>query len=171
MLSCAMMILQGGTAMAFTVTSPAFREGGSIDEKFTCDGADLSPELKWSDVPAGTKSLVVIMDDPDAPPGNWVHWVLYDLPGDATGIKEDLPKKETLENGARHGLCWGVNDFSRVGYFGPCPPPGKPHRYFFKVYALDMRLELPPRIAKTQVEQKMKGHILAEAQLMGKYGR
>ncbi len=159
--------------MAFQLTTPAFDNNGTIPKKQTCDGEDLSPALKWSDAPAGTKSFVMIMDDPDAPPGTWVHWVLYDISGDAKGLDEGLPKKETLPNGARHGLCWGVADsqMSRVGYFGPCPPPGKPHRYFFKLYALDTKLDLPPKVTKSQVEAKLKGHILGETQIIGKYGR
>lgn len=157
--------------MAFSLTSPAFLEGGMIDKKYTCDGADLSPPLAWSDVPAGTKSLVLIMDDPDAPPGTWVHWVVYNLPGDAKMLSEGIPKQEQLPNGAKQGACWGVNDFSRVGYYGPCPPPGKPHRYSFRIYALDAALDLPSKATKFDVEKGMKGRILAEKQLMGRYGR
>lgn len=165
------LVLRGGTAMAFIMTTSAFDNNGTIPKQQTCDGEDLSPTLKWSDAPAGTKSFVMMMDDPDAPPGTWVHWVIYDIPADAKGLEEGLPKKETLTNGAKHGLCWGVNDFSRVGYYGPCPPPGKPHRYSFRLYALDAKLDLPPRATKFQLEAKMKGHILGQTELIGQYGR
>lgn len=157
--------------MAFNLATPAFDNNGTIPRKYTCDGEDLSPALKWADVPAGTRSFALIMDDPDAPPGTWVHWVIYDIPGDAKGLDEGLPKRETLPNGAKQGLCWGVNDFSKVGYYGPCPPPGKPHRYFFKLYALDTKLALPAKATRSQVETKMKGHVLGETQLIGRYGR
>lgn len=159
--------------MAFNLSTSVFDHNGTIPKKYTCDGDDPSPPLRWSDPPAGTKSLALIMDDPDAPPGTWVHWVLYDIPADARELAEGLAKKETLPNGVKQGLCWGVSDsqMSRVGYYGPCPPPGRPHRYYFKLYSLDAKLELPPRATKSQVEAKMKGHILAEAQLMGQYGR
>ncbi len=153
------------------ITSPAFDANSAIPRQYTCDGEDLSPALHWSGVPDNSVSLVVIMDDPDAPPGTWVHWVLYDLPGDASGLPEGVPEVERLEDGAAHGLCWGVDSFNRVGYHGPCPPPGAPHRYFFKLYALDTRLGLSPRATKSEVLEAMKGHVLAEAELMGTYGR
>lgn len=157
--------------MAFSITSPAFHEGEGISKKHTCDGADLSPPLQWSGAPEGTKSLALIMDDPDAPPGTWVHWVVYGIPADVKGLEEGVPKKETLPNGTKQGLVWGVESFSRVGYTGPCPPPGKPHRYYFKLYALDAMPDLPPQATKFDVEKAMKGHVLAEARLMGKVGR
>ena len=113
-----------GRAMVMEITSSAFEANSTIPVKHTCDGEDLSPELSWTGVPENTKSLVLIMDDPDAPPGTWVHWVLYNLPVDATGLSGTLPKKEKLDNGAAQGLCWGVDSYSRVGYYGPCPPPG-----------------------------------------------
>ncbi len=153
--------------MAFTLTSPAFKEGDLIPKKFTCEGPDLSPQLRWGDPPKGTKSLALIADDPDAPVGTWVHWVIFNLPGEATELTEGVPTQETLPNGARQGL----NDFKRVGYGGPCPPPGKPHRYYFKLYALDTTLNLKPRAIKTQVLEAIKGRILAETQLMGRFGR
>lgn len=157
--------------MAFSVTSSAFDQGGTIPKKFTCDGADVSPALKWTDPPAGTKSFALIMDDPDAPPGTWVHWVAYDLPANSSELKEGLPKTESIPGGGKQGLVWGVNDFSRVGYYGPCPPPGKPHSYIFKLYALDTVLNLPPKSTKFDLEKGIKGHILGEAQLGGRYGR
>ncbi len=153
--------------MSLTLTSPAFAEGAAIPKKYTGDGQDFSPPLKWSDVPAGTKSLALICDDPDAPVGNWVHWVLYDLPPTATELVEGLPVSATLSNGARQG----VNDFRKLGYGGPAPPRGKPHRYFFKIYALDVELSLKPGTRKPDLEAAMKGHILAEGQLMGTYQR
>ncbi len=151
--------------------SAAFRDGGGIPVRHTCDGGDSSPALEWSAVPAGARSLVVIMEDPDAPAGTWVHWVLYDLPGDAQGLNAGLPKTETLSGGGAQGACWGVNDFSRIGYHGPCPPPGRPHRYVFTLYALDAALALPPRRTKKEVLRAMKGHVLAQAALTGMYGR
>lgn len=157
--------------MAFTLTSPAFTEGGMIPKKHTCDAADPSPPLLWKEAPAGTKSFALIMDDPDAPAGTWVHWVIYNLPGDATALEEGVPKQEKLSNGALQGSVWGVESFSKVGYNGPCPPPGSPHRYDFKLYALDAALNLPPKATKFDVEKAMKGHVLGEAKLMGKYGR
>ena len=157
--------------MALEITSSAFAANSAIPAKYTCDGEDLSPELSWTGVPERTKSLVLIMDDPDAPPGTWVHWVLYDLPADASGLPEGLPEKEKLENGAAHGLCWGVNSFSRVGYHGPCPPPGSPHRYCFKLYALDTLLCLAPRATKPDVLKAMEGHVLAQGELIGTHRR
>lgn len=164
-------VARGEEAMAFSITSASFSEGAMIPKKQTCDGADLSPPLQWSGAPAGTKSFALIMDDPDAPPGTWVHWVIYDIPGETTGLEEGVPKKETLPNGAKQGLAWGVKDFTKTGYSGPCPPPGSPHRYDFKLYALDAPLGLPAKATKFDVEKAMKGHVLAETKLTGKYGR
>ncbi len=162
-----------GGKMTLTLASPAFKAGSYIPRKHTCDGADVSPELKWTGAPPGTQSFVLIADDPDAPPGTWVHWVLFDIPGGAAGLKEGRPKTEVLPDGSRQGLVWGVNedDFSRIGYFGPCPPPGKPHRYFFRLYALDAALELPAGSTKGAVLEAMKGHVLAQAELAGLYKR
>jgi len=153
--------------MAFELTSSAFKSGDPIPRRYTCEGEDLSPPLHWSVPPAATKSLVIIADDPDAPVGTWVHWVIYDLPLDLRGLTEAVPPKDRLPNGALQGL----NDFKRVGYGGPCPPPGKPHRYYFTLYALDVTLNLKPRTTKAQVLDASKGHVLAEAQLMGRFGR
>lgn len=147
--------------MAITITSPAFRDGDTIPKKYTCDGEDISPPLAWTGVPEGTQSLALIVDDPDAPAGTWVHWVLYDIPGNLDLLSEDC---------AGIGVdC--VSDFRRPGYGGPCPPRGKPHRYFFKLYALDTKLKLPPGARKAEVERAMQGHVLAQGQLIGKYGR
>jgi Raf kinase inhibitor-like YbhB/YbcL family protein len=149
------------------LTSTAWTEGQRIPTEYTCDGDDSSPPLAWTDAPAGAKSLALICDDPDAPMGTWVHWVIYDLPLDLRGLTEGLPTKDRLPDGALQGL----NDFKRVGYGGPCPPPGKPHRYYFTLYALDVTLNLKPRATKAQVLDACKGHVLAEAQLMGRFGR
>jgi len=152
--------------MAFTLQSSAFQNGGSIPKKFTCEAADVSPELTWSGVPEKTQSFALIADDPDAPMGTWVHWVIYDLPPNTAKLAEGVPKQEQAANGAQ-----GKNSSGKIGYGGPCPPPGKPHRYFFKLYALDSKLNLKPGARKPEVEAAMKGHVLAQAELMGKYGR
>jgi len=153
----------------FSLRSSAFVHGAPIPSRHTCDGADRSPPLAWSGVPPATKSFVLICDDPDAPGKTWVHWVLYELPGNLTQLAEGVPKTETLDDPA--GALQGVNDSRRVGYGGPCPPPGGPHRYFFKLYALDAALGLGARATKAQVEQAMRGHVVAEAPLMGTYER
>ena len=152
--------------MSMKITSPSFSEGGMIPERFTCDGTDISPELSWSGIPNGAQSLALICDDPDAPMGTWVHWVLFNIPPDETGLSAQVKPESSLSNGAMHG----TNDFRRLGYGGPCPPGGI-HRYYFKLYALDTKLNLKSGATKAEVETAMKGHILAEAQLMGKYSR
>ncbi len=152
--------------MAFTLRSSAFQNGGEIPVKFTCDGDDASPPLEWSDPPAHTRSLALIADDPDAPSGTFTHWVLYDLPRQ-TRLPEGVPPKENISSGGLQGR----NGFGKVGYGGPCPPRGKPHRYFFKLYALDSELKLPPGASKADVENAMKRHIVAHAEWMGKYQR
>ncbi|MBI4212338.1 MAG: YbhB/YbcL family Raf kinase inhibitor-like protein [Deltaproteobacteria bacterium] len=158
--------------MPFTLTSVAFKEGTSIPMKYTGEGPDISPELQWDNPPARTVSFALIMDDPDAPPGTWVHWVLYNLPAETRSLEENIPKVERLPSGAKQGLCWGVDSFDRIGYHGPLPPPGKPHRYYFKLYALEKMLtELPEEPTKFDIEQAMQGSILAEAKLMGTYQR
>jgi len=154
-------------AMAMEIKSSAFKAQEKIPAKYTCDGANVSPPLSWTDVPEKTQGLALIYDDPDAPVGTWVHWVIYDLPTETRELPEGMAPKEVLENGARQG----VNDFRNVGYGGPCPPPGPAHRYFFKLYAIDTKLGLPPRATKKDVEKAMKGHILAQTELVGLYGR
>ncbi len=149
------------------LTSTAFSEGAPIPARHACDADNVSPLLKWSGVPAEAKSLVLIADDPDAPVGTWVHWVLYDLPASPGELAEDVPKSQYLPSGAKQG----INDFKRLGYGGPCPPAGKPHRYFFKLYALDKQLDLKPGATKKAVEGAMEKHVLAQAQLMGTYKR
>jgi len=156
-----------GGAMAQQISSPAFSAGESIPKKFTCDGPDVSPKLTWTEPPAKTQSFTLIMDDPDAPVGTWVHWVLYDLPANTRELPEGVAKQEQLSSGARQGR----NDFGKIGYGGPCPPPGKPHRYFFKLYVLDTKLNLKAGATKADVERAMNGHVLAQAELIGRYGR
>ena len=152
--------------MALVITSSAFSEGEMIPTRHTCDGPDVSPDLAWSGVPETARSLALICDDPDAPMGTWVHWVLFNIPADADGLAPEISSHATLENGARHG----TNDFRKLGYGGPCPPGGT-HRYFFKLYALDAELALDSGITKSQLVDAMEGHILAEGQLMGTYSR
>ncbi len=149
------------------VTSTAFREGASIPKQYTGDGADASPPLSWSGAPAAAKSLALICDDPDAPRGTWVHWVLFNLPPNTAELPEGVPSQATLPSGAKQGS----NDFKKIGYGGPAPPKGKPHRYFFKLYALDTMLDLPEGATKQDLEKAMKGHILGQGQLMGTYQR
>ena len=150
-----------------TISSDAFEYGGNIPSRFTCDGENISPKLEWSQPPTGTESLALISDDPDAPGGMWVHWVIFNIPPDKTGLVEGVPKSEVLSDGSVQGMT----DFGRVGYGGPCPPPGRPHRYFFKIYALYSTLDLSAGATKEDVESAMQGHILAKGELMGLYGR
>jgi Raf kinase inhibitor-like YbhB/YbcL family protein len=157
----------GATTVQLTLTSTAFSDGAAIPAKYTCDGQDLSPPLRWSHLPQGTKSIALICDDPDAPVGTWVHWVLYGLSGSTTELPEGVPASEALPNGAKQGL----NDFQRIGYGGPCPPAGTPHRYFFKVYALDAPLTLSTKATKKDLLRAVEGHVLAEGRLMGTYRR
>ena len=152
--------------MTITIKSSAFEEGGMIPSKYTCDGKDVSPQLSWSPVPEETKSLALICDDPDAPMGTWVHWVIFDLPQGAKELPEAVPAQKILNSGAKQG----TNDFRKIGFNGPCPPGGT-HRYYFKLYALDMMLNLDPGITKKQLLSAMEGHILAQGQFMGKYNR
>src|SRR5262249_3509888 len=147
------------------LSSGAFPDGSAIPAEYTCDGKNISPSLKWTDVPGGTKSLVLICDDPDAPSGTWTHWVLFDIPANVSELPEGISATEQVLEKAKHG----INDFNKVGYGGPCPPPGNAHHYHFKLYALDGELNLNPRAAKDRVMSAMKGHILAEGQLIGTY--
>ena len=152
--------------MDIKVTSSAFAEGGLIPSKYTCDGSDVSPPLQWDSLPEGTGSIAMISDDPDAPMGTWVHWVIFGLPADTKELKENIPPDNTLPNGAKQG----TNDFGRIGYGGPCPPGGT-HRYFFKIYALDTELDLAAGATKNDLLNAMEGHILGQGQLIGKYKR
>jgi len=157
------------TKMAFKLSSPAFQENARIPARYTADGADVSPALSWEKPPQGTASLALIMDDPDAPRGTWVHWVLYDLPAARTDLPEGVAPQKTLPElgGARQGL----NDFGKVGYGGPAPPHGPAHHYRFTLYALDAPLKLPERARKPDVEKAMQGHTLGQARLVGIYSR
>ena len=153
--------------MALALRTPAFEPGGDIPAVFTCDGGDTSPALEWSDPPPGTASFALITDDPDAPGGTWVHWVLYDLPPAARELPEGVPPRSALPSGARQGR----NDFRRIGYGGPCPPRGPAHRYVFRLYALDTKVDLAPGAVRADLDRAMTGHILAQAELMGRYRR
>jgi Raf kinase inhibitor-like YbhB/YbcL family protein len=153
--------------MSLTISSPSFTNGGDIAKKFTCDGVDVSPQLSWPDPPSGTKAFALLTDDPDAPVGNWNHWTMWNLPSTLRGLSEGVSKEGTLPDGSQQGL----NDFRKTGYNGPCPPRGKPHRYYFKLFALDTKLDLKPSAGKKELEAAMKGHILAQAEWMGRYGR
>ncbi len=152
--------------MSITIKSSAFNEGEPIPKKFTCDGEDISPELSWDGTPEGTKTFALINDDPDAPGKTWVHWVIFNIPGSATSLPENMPTDKELSDGSRQG----TNDFRKIGYGGPCPPGGT-HRYYFKLYALDTELTLKPGALKQELLAAMKGHILDEGQLMGTYAR
>jgi hypothetical protein len=153
--------------VALEIKSSAFAKGGDIPRKFTCDAQDLSPALTWSEPPKGTQSFALIMDDPDAPVGTWVHWVLYDLRATVRSLPEGVLKDALLADGAQ----LGKNSWDRIGYGGPCPPPGPAHRYFFKLYALDGKTNLRAGATKAELEKAMHGHILAQAELMGRYQR
>ena len=155
---------EGGSEMQ--ITSTAFKEGGQIPKQYTCDGADVSPPLAWSGVPSGARSLMLICDDPDAPGKTWVHWVYYDIPATASS----LPQNVGSERRPAAGGVQGSNDFRKIGYGGPCPPGGT-HHYTFRLYALDVLLNLEPGATKQQVLSAAKGHVLAEAALMGTYRR
>ncbi|MBI1920504.1 MAG: YbhB/YbcL family Raf kinase inhibitor-like protein [Geobacter sp.] len=142
-----------------SITTTAFAQKGAIPSRYTCDGGDMNPPLAIAGVPAGTKSLALVMDDPDAPAGIWVHWVVWNIPSET---------REIGERSVPAGAVQGLNSWSRTGYGGPCPPSGT-HRYFFKVYALDAMLNLKPLTTKAELEKAMAGHILAKGELMGTY--
>jgi Raf kinase inhibitor-like YbhB/YbcL family protein len=150
------------------LTSDAFKENETVPTKHTADGADLSPSLKWQGAPRSTKSFALICDDPDAPrPVPWVHWVIFNIPAEKKELPEGVAKSGKLPDGALQGS----NDFGKTGYGGPSPPPGKPHRYFFRIYALDQMLSLKEGCTRKDLEKAMSGHVLAQGQLMGKYER
>ena len=154
--------------LTIEVSSSASTEGAQIPKKFTCDGEDGSPELRWSGVPSGVKSIAVISDDPDAPGGTWVHWVVYGLPPESTGLPPAVATTETLAGGGKQG----TTDFKRLGYGGPCPPQGHGgHHYFFKVYVLDSESTLEAGATKADLLAEMDGHILGQGQLVGTYER
>lgn len=150
--------------MKIEVTSTAFDQGDMIPDKYSCKGSNMSPPLAWKNVPTQAKTIAIIADDPDAPRGTWVHWVLYNLPVNISELPEAQPQEKQLGNGASQG----VNTSGKVGYEGPCPPSGT-HRYYFKVYALDSELTCKDNMTKVQLLEAMKGHLLAEGELMGRY--
>ena len=151
----------------FHLTSTAFKAEGDIPQRFTCDGDNISPPLSWRGTPNGTKSFTLIVHDPDAPrPGGYTHWVIYAIPSSVTQLEENVPKQEKVTGGG----IQGANDGGRLGYTGPCPPSGT-HRYYFRMYALDREVNLKAGAGKSDLEAAMKGHILAQTELMGKYKR
>lgn len=152
--------------MTIKITSTAFEQEGMIPPKYTADGENISPPLTWDTVPEGTVTIALISDDPDAPMGTWVHWVMWNVPPDKTGLPENVPPDPNLPDGS----IQGITDFGNPGYGGPAPPSGT-HRYFFKIYALDTKLDLPESSTKINLVRAMQGHILAEGELMGKYKR
>jgi Raf kinase inhibitor-like YbhB/YbcL family protein len=158
---------QQAPAKTFKLESSSFAPGGDIARKFTCEGPDISPALTWTDPPAGTKTFALIADDPDAPGGTFVHWVAYNLPATARKLNQATPGNDEMSGGGRQGM----NDFPLSGYGGPCPPPGKYHRYFFRLYALDTVLNLKGGATRKEVDRAMTGHILAQAEVMGRFRR
>jgi Raf kinase inhibitor-like YbhB/YbcL family protein len=165
--AASLIILWGNAAMTMTLKSPAFQQNGHIPSKYTCEGEDVSPPLAWEGAPNGAKSLVLIIDDPDAPDPKapkmvWVHWVVYNMPPDTKSLPENAGKARLPQ-----GALLGLNDFKKTGYGGPCPPIGR-HRYFHKLYALDITLDLRDA-TKSQIERAMRGHVLANAELIGTY--
>jgi len=158
--------IQKENKMEFKLTSTSFKEGQPIPRQHTCDGVNISPALEWGGAPRAAKTFAIICDDPDAPSGTWVHWVLYNLPADRIGLVENVPATEKVPG---DGLQ-GKNDFQKIGYGGPCPPSGT-HHYFFKLYALDGELSLKAGATKAELLKAMEGHTLAQTQLMGTYRR
>jgi len=157
---------QEGSKTEMKITSSSFKEGEMIPSKYTCDGENISPQLSWTGSPENTKSFALISDDPDAPAGDWVHWVIYNIPSSVSELAENILKDKALDNGTKQGL----NDFRKIGYDGPCPPGGT-HRYYFKLYALDILRDNDAGLTKKELLKAMEGHILSEARLMGKYKR
>ena len=149
------------------VSSPAFAEAAPIPRAHTCDGEDASPALRWEGLPENAASLALICEDPDAPRGTFIHWVLWNLPPDTRELPEDLPKSAALPSGAKQGR----NDFGSVGYRGPCPPPGHPHRYYFRLFALDAMLKGIGEASASDLRRAMERHILGAGAVMGTYGR
>jgi len=155
------------TSSKIELKTTSFTPGGFIPKRYTCEDADVSPALAWTDPPSGTQSYALIEDDPDAPSGTFVHWLVYDLPAGYRNLPEALSGSSQMPDGTRQG----TNGFSRTGYSGPCPPPGKPHRYFIRLYALDTTLNLRPAARRKELDAAMQGHILAQAELMGRFQR
>jgi len=153
--------------VSLTISSTSFSNGGDIAKKFTCEGPDVSPQLSWTEPPSGTKFFALLVDDPDAPVGNWNHWVIWNIPATARGLPEGVRKEAHLPDGSQQG----TNDFRKIGYNGPCPPAGKPHRYYFRLFALDSPLDLKLSAGKKELEAAMKERILAQAEWMGRFHR
>ncbi len=153
--------------MPFRLATPAFSQGGAIPVKYTCSGADVSPPLQWTAPPAGAKSLALVVDDPDAPSGTWIHWLLYNIPARAGGLREGLSTSPQLSR----GMLQGRNSFGKIGYGGPCPPRGQVHRYFFRLYALDTMLPLKAGASRAELDSAMQGHLRGQAECMGRFGR
>jgi Raf kinase inhibitor-like YbhB/YbcL family protein len=153
--------------MSFFLKIPASHEGERMPVQYTCQGSDISPELIWGDIPAGTKSLALICDDPDAPMGTWVHWIIYNIPPTYKGLKQDIPQDSELPD----GMLQGRNDFNRIGYGGPAPPPGKNHRYFFRLYALDIMFSDATTLTNDNLIRLMQDHILGKAEYYGTFSR
>jgi Raf kinase inhibitor-like YbhB/YbcL family protein len=162
----AQMAGEEGVTMAIEFSSSAFEDGAAIPKKYSCDGEDISPALSWDNLPAGTESLALIMDDPDAPRGTWVHWVVYDIPPESAGFLENISATGDAPGGGKQGN----NSWKRIGYGGPCPPGGT-HRYFFKLYALDTVLGIEMGATKEELLKAMEGHVLDQGQLMGTFSR
>lgn len=152
---------------AMKIQSSAFAAGAAIPSKYTCSGENVSPPLAWSGVPEKAKSLVLIVHDPDAPSGDYTHWLLYAMPGGTSQLAENVAKEQEIAGLGRQG----TNDFRKIGYGGPCPPPGKPHRYLFHLYALDVQPDLAAGARRAEVESAIRGHVVAEGELMGTFGR
>jgi len=153
--------------MPLEVKAAAFSNGGEMPARYTCDGEGLSPALTWSGVPPAARTLALVVDDPDAPRGVFTHWVIWNVPARHAELPEGVPDRDTFADGARQG----TNDFGRVGYGGPCPPRGRPHRYFFRLYALDSGLKLEAGAGRQRLQEAMNGHVLAQAEWMGTYRR
>lgn len=153
-------------ASAFEIKSPAFENNGTIPKQYTCDGINISPPLIWNNIPEGVKSLALISDDPDAPAGTWTHWIIFNMPPASKGLQEGVLPIQDMA----HETKQGINDFKKIGYGGPCPPD-RTHRYFFKLYALDTKLTLQSSITKKQLETAIKGHVVSQAELVGKYSK
>lgn len=155
------------TDTTFPLESDAFADGAIIPQRYTCDGEDISPPLAWGEVPAGTESLVLIVDDPDAPVGTWDHWIVFNIAASVQSLPAGIPADETVTGVGTHGK----NGWQRLGYGGPCPPGTSEHRYQFRLYALDTRLDLDPGATKRQVVDAMEGHVLGHGELTARYGR
>ena len=153
--------------MAFSFAAAAFKPGGTIPKIFTADGRDVSPSLNWDNPPSGTQAFALVCDDPDAPAGTWVHWVIWNLPATARGLNEAVQHIKTLSDGSAQGK----NDFGRIGYGGPSPPPGRPHRYFFRLYALKEKLSLTPGASRGELDRALQSKVLASTEFFGIYGR